>query len=282
MDEKLGEFELNKIYCMDIFEGLKKIPKNSIDLIVTDPPYFIEGLKNLSEESRKLSIRRSSRNNVFNAEWDDFEDLDEYKYFVLKFLKEFKRILKGKGQVYIFFSYHHLDWIIRMIKRLGFRYYKPLIWYKPDTMGIYPNQYGCNYEVILWFRNDERYGKVKLNIGCSQRDVFVKTSTNIKYRKECGFHPTAKPVNIMRNFVKNGSDEGDIILDCFMGSGTTAVACKQTNRQFIGFEISSEYIKTIEKRLAQKQLPKEWFSDNIKKIQKGGDTNGKDNCEKCS
>ena len=280
MEDKLGEFNLNKIYCMDCLKGLKEIPKNSIDLIVTDPPYYIENLKvNLKAQT----LRRSSKNNIFNADWDScFEDLDEYKYFTLKVLKEYKRVLKGKGQAYMFFSYHHLDWIISMIKRLGFRYYKPLIWYKPDTMGVFPNQYGCNYEVMLWFRKDDKFGKVKFNIGCSQRDVFKQTSTNIKYRKECGFHPTPKPKEIIKTLIKNGSDEGDIILDCFMGSGTTAIACKETARRFIGFEISSEYIKIAEKRLAQKQLNKEWFSDNTKKIQKGGDANGRDSCEESS
>ena len=87
---------------------------------------------------------------------------------------------------------------------------------------------------------------------------------------------------IIKTLIKNGSDEGDIILDCFIGSGTTAVACKETARRFIGFEISPEYIKIAEKRLAQKQLNKEWFSDNTKKIQKGGDANGRDSCEESS
>jgi len=160
----------------------------------------------------------------------------------------------------MFFSYHHLGWVIPLIKELGFRFYKPLIWYKPDIMGVFPNQYGCNYEVVLWFRNDEKNGNVKLNIGCKQRDVFVKTSTHIKYRKECGFHPTPKPKEIIKALVGNGSDEGDIILDPFMGSGTTAVACKESERKYIGFEINPEYIKISDKRLAQKQLNKDWFN----------------------
>ena len=149
MEDKLGEFDLNKIYCMDCLEGLKEIPKNSIDLIVTDPPYYIENLK---VDLKAQTLRRSSKNNIFHADWDScFEDLDAYKYFTLKVLKEFKRVLKGKGQAYMFFSYHHLDWIITLIKRLGFRYYKPLIWYKPDTMGVFPNQYGCNYEIKRFY-----------------------------------------------------------------------------------------------------------------------------------
>lgn len=273
MENNLGEFDLNKIYCMDCLEGLKKLPNNSIDLIVTDPPYFIENLK---EDLKEQTIRRSSQNSIFHAEWDSsFEDLDAYQYFIAKLLKEFKRVLKPKGQIYMFFSYHHIHWAREMIEKKGFRFYKYLIWYKPDIMGVFPNQYGCNYEVMLWFRNDERYGEVKLNIGCKQRDVFTCNSTNIKYRKECGFHPTPKPKEIIKALVKNGSDEGDIVLDAFMGSGTTAVACKETSRSFIGFELNPDYIKIAENRLAQERLSNDWFEPKIKtdnQEMKGGET----------
>jgi DNA modification methylase len=244
--------DINKIHCMDCLEGMEQIDDKSIDLIVTDPPYYIE---NLREDLKEQSIRQSSKNSIFHAEWDSsFKDIDEYKYFILKVLKEFKRILKPKGQVYMFFSYHHIHWARDTIESLNFRFYKPLIWFKPDTMGVFPNQYGCNYEVVLWFRNDEKGGEVKLNIGCGQRDVFVTNSTNIKYRKECGFHPTPKPINIIRRLVKNGSDEGDLVLDCFMGSGTTAVACKNTKRNFIGFETNLGYIDIATKRMSQETL----------------------------
>ena len=259
MVENIGEFELNKIYCMDCLDGLKKIPDSSVDLIVTDPPYFIE---NLRGDLKDQTIRRSSQNSIFHADWDScFEDLDAYQYFIAKLLKEFRRVLKPKGQVYMFFSYHHLHWAREMIEKKDFRFYKYLIWYKPDIMGVFPNQYGCNYEVVMWFRNDGRFGEVKLNIGCKQRDVFTCNSTNIKYRKECGFHPTPKPKELIKNYVKNGSDEGDIVLDAFMGSGTTAVACKETKRKFIGFELNPDYIKIAEKRLSQEQLTTDWFEN---------------------
>lgn len=250
--EKIGDFDLNKIYKMDCLEGMKKLPDESIDLIVTDPPYYIENLK---ENLKAQSLRKSSKNNIFHAEWDSaFGSLDNYKEFILKVLKEFDRILKPKGQVYIFFSYHHIHWFREMIEKQGFRFYKYLIWYKPDTMGVFPNQYGCNYEVICWFRNNKKYGSCKMHIGCGQRDVFTQNSTNITYRKECGFHPTPKPKQIIKRLIKNGSDPNDIILDCFMGSGTTAIASKEEGRRFIGFELSEEYIAIANKRISQETL----------------------------
>lgn len=241
----------NRVHQMDCLEGMKLMADNSVDLIVTDPPYFIEALK---ENMQDVTLRRSSKNNIFFNEFDHFKDLEDYQNFIYKCLAEFKRILKDKAQVYMFFSYHHLDWAIRKIKDMDFRYYKPLIWYKPGTMGVFPNQYGCNYEVILWFRKKGDMGEVKLNIGNSQRDVFKMNSTIVSYRKECGFHPTPKPFTIVQRFVKNGSNEGDLICDPFMGSGTTAVAAKFSQRRYIGFEINADYIKICEKRLAQMPL----------------------------
>lgn len=243
--------EVNKIYNMECLEGMKNIDDSSIDLIMTDPPYYIEKLK---EDQKENTLRSSSKNNIFHAEWDHFKDIDEYKYFILKILKEFKRILKQKGQVYMFFSYHHIHWLRYMIEKERFVFYKFLIWYKPDTMGIFPNQYGCNYENIVWFRNNLKGGEVILNISNFQRDVFTHNSTNIKYREECGFHPTPKPIQLVRRLILNATNENALVLDPFMGSGTTAVACKQTKRNFVGFELSKEYCDICNKRLQQEIL----------------------------
>lgn len=242
----------NCIINADCLKGMSEIPDSSIDLIVTDPPYFIENLK---ENMKAETLRKSSKNNIFHAKWDsDFDGLEGYKEFMKKVLLQFKRVLKDKAQCYMFFSYHHIDWIITMIKELDFRYYKFLIWYKPDTMGVFPNQYGCNYELILWFRKKGDKGYFKNHIGVTQRDVFTFNSTLNTERKDSGYHPTAKPRALVRQLIKNASDEGDLILDAFMGSGTTAIACQQINRNFIGFELNPEYLKNAEKRLGQKNL----------------------------
>lgn len=247
--------EINKIHHMECLQGLRQLKEDSVDLIVTDPPYFIENLK---EDLSEQTLRKSSKNNIFHNEFDHFENKEAFQNFIKEVLQECNRVLKPKGQIYMFFSYHHIDWAMLYIKE-HFRFYKPLIWYKPDTMGVFPNQYGCNFEVILWFRKhanrkgDDQY-EAKLNIGNSQRDVFTYKSTLQAYRAECGFHPTPKPIGLIRTLIKNGSNEGDLILDPFMGSGTTAVASKQIGRNFIGFELNEEYVMIGEKRLKQSNL----------------------------
>lgn len=254
--------EINKIYQMDCLEGMKLIQDKSVDAIITDPPYFIPTMQD--DTKKNNTIREGKRNPIIKADFDKFKDLDAFKKFISDILIQFKRILKDKGQVYLFCSYHHIGWIIESIKDHGFRYYKPLIWYKPDTMGVFPNQYGCNYEPILWFRARGEEGEVKLHIGCGQRDVFTHYSTNNADRKEAGYHPTPKPLKIIQKLMKNCTNEGDLVLDPFMGSGTTAVAAKNTGRKFIGFELKPEYIQIAEKRLAQKNLNiLEVFEDGI-------------------
>lgn len=254
--EQTMMIETNKVYNTECLEGMKLIQDETIDLVVTDPPYYIENLK---ADLKEQTIRGSSRNSIFCESWDSqWTSVDDFKAWMQKLLLELRRVLKPKAQVYMFMSYHHLDWCIKMIKELDFRFYKPLIWYKPDIMGVFPNQYGCNYEVILWFRKRGEGGRHKNHIGCSQRDVFVYNSTINSYRKECGYHPTCKPIDLVRRLVANGSDEGDLVLDPFMGSGTTAVACKQKGRRYLGFELDTEYFKTIEERLKQTTL-----SDNL-------------------
>lgn len=238
--------ELNKIYNMDCLEGMKQINKSSVDAVITDPPYYIATLqKNLKGET----LRSSSKNNIFFNEFDHFKNLKHYQAFCFDFLNEIKRVLKPKGQVYMFFSTHHLKWIINMIEDLDFHFYQVLIWYKPETMGIFPNQYGWNYEPILWFRKDYKGGSCVMNIGNSQRNVFTFTSTKISARKEAGFHPTVKPLPLVRQLIKNCTHEGGVVLDPFVGSGTTAVAAYQIKRKFIGFERDADYFKFAEGRL---------------------------------
>lgn len=260
--------EYDKIYCGDALTKMREIDDCSVDAVIVDPPYFIENLKkNIKGQGirgKKIDrfgkiTYRQSPNTIFFSEWDHFESLDAFKRFIKDILLEFRRVLKPKGQVYMFMSYHHIDWLIQIIKELDFRFYKPLIWYKPDIMGLFPNQYGCNYESILWFRKSGDMGGVfKNHIGCSQKDVFTFNSANSVDRKDSGGHPTPKPVALIRQLIKNCTDEGDVVLDCFLGSGTTAVASQQCGRHFIGIDVSQEYCNIAENRLRQEVLV-EWF-----------------------
>lgn len=223
--EKIGNYELNKIYCEDCLEGLKKLPDNSIDLVLTDPPYGINIAKKGNVGGEKLAkVKDYGKSN-----WDD--KIPEKEIF-----DEIFRI--SKNQI-IFGGNYFLE----HLKNTSCF----IVWDKNNT----GNFADCE---LAWtsFKTSTRLFKYTWN-GMLQGDM---------KNKEQRFHPTQKPLPLMKWILQNYSKENDIVLDPFMGSGTTAVACKELDRNFIGFEISQEYCDVAYKRLNKvnnKKL-KEWFT----------------------
>lgn len=209
---KLGEFELNKIYCMDCLEGLKKIPDNSVDLVVTDPPYGID------------------------LDYNGYEDTEDNWFKLMdKVIPELRRI--AKMVIMPSCQIKRLKWI--------YNKYSPdwlICWYKGST----------GHSSFIGFNDWEPhlvYGRTKNQLFMHD---FFKTKPSPK--KMTFNHPCPKPIEWARWLIERASDKGMIILDCFMGSGTTALACKQLGRNFIGFEINPEYVKIANKRLSQEVL----------------------------
>lgn len=120
-----------------------------------------------------------------------------------------------------------------------------IIWEKTNPVPTINGTYVNDKEFCLLFRE---YGKTELYGNYFTRRTIYTTKCN-KYDKNLYTHPTIKPLNIIKNLIINSSNENDIILDCFLGSGTTAVACKELNRKYIGIEIDKEYFKIAQDRL---------------------------------
>lgn len=218
MTEYLGEFELNKIYCMDCLEGLKKIPDNSVDLVLTDPPYGIGADKGSGHYGHT-----AQRN--YNDNWDNETPSKEY----------FDELLRIGKIVIIFGGNYFTDKL-----PIGTHW---IVWDKINNIKFDNPFSDCE---LLWTNINRK--SVKKYI-CIQQG-FVKDNDLNNQR----VHPTQKPLKLIREIIKDYMQEDGVVLDAFMGSGTTAVACKQLGRKFIGFEISPEYCKIAEKRLAQEVL----------------------------
>jgi len=230
----LGELELNKIYCMDCLEGLKKLPDNSINLVVIDPPYGM----NYQSSWRKQKYNKIKNDD--NIEW--FKPI----------LNELFRVLKNNSHCYIFCNDYAVSYFRDYAKEIGFNVKRTLVWVKNNhTSGDLEGDYGNKTEFIIYLQK----GRKCLN---------GKRDTNVLYfeREECKGHPTIKSLKLINYLLNKSSIKNDIILDCFMGSGTTAIACKELDRQFIGFEISEEYCKIAEQRLKKvnNRKIKEWFN----------------------
>jgi len=230
---KLGTLDLNKIYCIDCIEGLKEVPNNSVDLVVTSPPYNI---------------------GIDYGEYNDEKEFDDYKKFIIKVFKELYRIIKEDGIVAINVGnqrnsgipHYYFFWL----KESGFNIHKEIFWYK----GLYYIQ----GETIFVCGKGDKYNKYyKKNDGFFSNGQY-STVWEMRYKhgqsKAKLGHNAFFVLQIPTNFIKINTKENDIVLDPFMGVGTTAVAAKQLKRNFIGFEINKDYIQKANERLSQQIL----------------------------
>ena len=219
----------------DFFELIKHIPDESIDLIVTDPPYNMD---HSTGGCTNRAIRDKWRGNIKAG--NTIMDFDIRIKFSA-WLPELYRVLKSSSHCYIFCNDKNLQELLNEATKVGFRESNILVWIKNNAT---PNRYYMkNCEFVLFFRK----GKAKpiKNMG-SKCAVEIK---NINGKEK--LHPTQKPVDLIQMFIENSSNEGDFVLDPFMGSGSTGVACVRTNRNFIGIELAEKYFNIAKEQLEQ-------------------------------
>ena len=204
---------------MDCLEGLKLIPYNRVDLVVTDAPYGINYFSGYYKD-------KNPHKKIVN---DDVLFLP---------LDELWRVLKPTGAIFAFFS-HKKPLIDERIRNT-------IIWVKNNwTAGDLYADFGNQYESIAFLPKKD----FKLR---SKRFSNVWAFDRVPAHKLR--HPTEKPLKLIMRLIEAGSNEGGVVLDIFMGSGTTAKACKCLKRDFIGFEIDKSYCEVAEKRLKQETL----------------------------
>ena len=217
--QKLGEFELNKIYCMDCLEGLKKIPDNSVDLVVTDPPYGINADKGVGGFG--LSPKKARK---YNEEWDSKTPSKDI----------FDEILRVGKKVIIFGGNFFTDKL--PINKCW------LVW---DKIGEYKFDNPYSQVELIWTNLTHSSKKYV----CIQQGFIAEE--NHRFHR---FHPTQKPIKLIREIIKDEIGDGKLVVDFFGGSGSVALACKQLGLNYILFEINPEYVKIANKRLAQEVL----------------------------
>jgi site-specific DNA-methyltransferase (adenine-specific) len=213
----------------DCLEGMKNIKGESVDLVLTDPPYNIARDNNFDTMGRK---------GIDFGEWDKGADLFTY-------INEVYRVLNKNGSFVVFNDWKNLGDIARHAESLGFLTKDMIRLEKSNPMPRNRDRrYITDYECAIWFtmpkakwvfnRQDDKY----------QRPKFVCPVDK-------GLHPTQKSLKLMNDLVLIHSNENDMVLDPFMGSGTTGLACKNLNRNFIGIEKDKEYFNIAEKRLEE-------------------------------
>jgi len=214
----------NVLYNQDCLEGMKSLSDNSVDLIVIDPPYPINTNNGTNRFSQDGWIDGSS--DTYNKEW--------YENFV-NVIIQLKRILKDGHHFYCFVDEKNLFKLKPYLdKELEFK--KVIVWHKVN-FGL-----GYHYRNIIEYVF--LYSKNKSNIHINNKPNFFRdTKDNIKG------HPTVKSHKMISWLIKNSTQKGDIVCDCYMGSGSTAIACLKNKRKYIGYEINKKYYDIAQKRI---------------------------------
>jgi len=210
---------VNEVTCIDWKDGIKNIPDNVIDLILTDPPYGIR------YKSNRRKVKHKSMKN------------DDGLYWLNDWCRELKRVSKPEAHIYVFCSWHNVDKFKQALAEY-FNIKNILVWEKNyhgsgDLFGDYAPQ----YELIIFCSN----GNKKLNGGRSSNVIRAA-------KMQTDNHPTEKPTNLLKFLIGKSTNKGDLVLDTFAGSFSTARTCKEMGRNFICFEIEPEYCR-IAKRL---------------------------------
>lgn len=224
--------------CGDCLELIKEIPDNSVDLVVTDPPYKVtsRGCTGNMGGYWKSDIAKSGK--IFK-----YNNITPKDY-----MKELYRILKDKTILYIMCNNVNLFEMLKEGQGAEFNFVKALIWQKGNKIcGRY--YMGC-YEYILLFRKG---GDRAIN-NCGTPDILNIPIKKLKDENGKNLHDTEKPVELMKTLIENSSNENETILDPFMGIGTTGVACKKLNRNFIGFEIDEKYFEIAKERIENTEV----------------------------
>lgn len=247
----MQKIEINNIYNLDCIQGMKLIPDETIDLVITDPPFAIE-----------FKAKRSNYNRNSNRVLEGYNEIPQKEYypFTLNWMKEVYRILKETGSMYVFSGWNNLKHILNALDEVGFITVNHIIW--KYQFGVVTNRkyitshyhclYVCKNEQRRKFYPYARYRKeAKDSFG---RSLHYQDKEDVWYIPREYWTgdiktPTKLPAELIKKILQYSSEENDIVLDPFLGSGQVAVVAKMMNRQYLGFEIVKEYYQFALHRL---------------------------------
>lgn len=231
-----------KLFHGDALLLLKKIEPQSIDMIFADPPYFLSGDGITCSGGKMVSVNK--------GKWDEKISIKEKHQFNKKWIRECKKVLKDDGTIWISGTMHNIYSIGMALEEEGFKIINNITWKKLNP----PPNISCrafvhSTETVLWAKKDISKAKhkfnydvmKKLNNNKQMKDVW-ETSLTKPSEKKCGKHPTQKPVELLEKIILASTDENDLILDPFNGSGTTGIVANRLKRKYIGIEKEKEYL----------------------------------------
>ena len=252
----------------DSLKELKKIPSKTFDLVFADPPYNMQIGESLTRPD-------ASKVKGVNDSWDKFSSFKHYDDFCKEWLTECKRILKDNGSIWVIGSYHNIFRIGYHLQNLDYWLLNDVIWRKNNPM---PNFKGTRFtnahETLIWASKSKKskytfnYQSLKcLNDDLQMRSDWTLPICSGKERlKKNGkkIHSTQKPESLLHRIVLATTNKGDLILDPFLGTGTSAVVTKKLGRKYYGIEKDRHYFKAANERIHKTNVIEENFLDTIK------------------
>jgi site-specific DNA-methyltransferase (adenine-specific) len=250
----------HKIILGDCLDKLKDIPDESIDLVFADPPYNMSKKKGLGWAfSKHITMQEA---------WDIFSQ-DEFFEFNIKWINECFRVLRTGGSFWICGSFHNIYQIGFILQHMdNVKINNSIVWFKPNAQpNITCRLFTESCEHLIWavkngkgkkwtFNYQDTKNKIEDSLNPKGKQTRNVWSIPLTPRKEktAGEHPTQKPIELLRRIIISCTKEGDIVLDPFLGSGTTSLVARTYGRNSIGIEINPGYMKVIKKRLSQGKL----------------------------
>ena len=242
---------VRQILCGDCLSILPSLPRSAFDCCIADPPFNMSQKKGLGWAfSSHITMQES---------WDIFSK-DEYFQFTLDWVTEVLRVVKPNGNIFIFGSFHNIFTLGFILQNIfDRRIITQIVWYKPNAQpNITCRMFTESTEFILWAVNNEskkaknwtfNYETMKaMNNNKQMRNMWEIPLTK-KSEKKHGKHPSQKPVQVVERLVLAGTDEGNLILDPFSGTGTTGIVAEKLNRKWVMIEKEEEYNQIAQKRL---------------------------------
>lgn len=252
----LTKIDSNKLYQGDSFKIMDSLEPSSIDMIFADPPY------NLSNDG--FTCKGGKAVNVNKGKWDKSNGFEKDLEFHVEWIKKCKKLLKPNGTIWISGTYHSIYSCGYALNLNSYHVLNDICWFKPNAS---PNLscrfFTASHETLIWARKEKK-GKHTFNYddmknGHFPKDVIKKPGKQMRSvwaigyptpsEKALGKHPTQKPIELLDRIIRASTNEGDVILDPFMGSGTTGVVATKLNRNFIGIELEKEYIELATLRI---------------------------------
>ena len=250
----------DKILLGDCIEKMKTLPVSSVDMIFADPPYNLQLRGELSRPDE-------SRVNGVHDDWDKFSSLKDYDQFTRQWLEQARRVLKPDGTIWVIGTYHNIFRLGAALQDMKFWVLNDIIWRKTNPM---PNFRGTRFtnahETLIWAAHSDKskyrfnYAALKiLNDDLQMRSddwVFSLCTGHERLKNDKGekLHATQKPEALIARAILTASDVGDVVLDPFLGSGTTASVARHLGRRFIGIERDENYVRAALARVRRQKV----------------------------